>query len=507
MLYLKRCTTKSRISWALIFLCLSWGLGLAQNTPTSEQGSGNDQNVASPGDQQTQNAPAPAFGVDTAIPSPAENPPISGLDQPSLEPEAITRSFLRAGAILSESAGSNIAGMLNSGQHSQDVGGATRAMGSLTLHRIKGRYQTDLQYLGGVVFYQGVSDNPNQLQELGFAQRAAWRTGQLVVRNVFSYLPEGTFGSGSYGGSGALQAGLAGVPSAGTGGGTLGLGSSAGGIFGAGQLISVGQEPRITNSAVVDLVQGVSPRSSFTLAGSYGLVHFTNDTFGLADSNQATGQAAYDRIINRKDQVALAYAVQEFRFPQAKYAGISSLTQTVHFIYGHRVSGRMDFVIGAGPQVSRVENPTSGSNTYLSAGGNLRLRYRLTRTFLQLEYRHSNNNGSGYFLGASSDLATFSASRSLTRVWEGRADLGFTHTTRLGTNSNVTPATSDQNFFAGAAAHRHVGRYYRLFISYQYNRVSFNNAICVTATDCGKTSNRQVGAIGFEWYPRPIRLD
>jgi len=503
LLYLKRCTTKMRVSWTVIFLCLPLGIGWAQNTATGQQDSTSGQSVETTGDQQPQNAPAPAFGADTAIPPTGENPPISGLDQPSLEPEGIARSFLSVGAILSESADSNIAGSLGS---SPGVGGATRAMGSLTLHRIKGRSQTDLQYLGGVVFYQGVSNDPNQLQEFGFAQRATWRTGQIVFRDAFTYLPEGNFGAGSYGGAGALQSGRAGMAiGAGTGGFAQGLGSAAGGIFGASQLTSVGQEPRITNSAVVDLVQNVSPRSSFTLAGSYGLVHFTNDATGLINSNQATGQAAYDRVINRTDQIALAYAVQQLSFPQN--AGSSSLTQRVHFIYGHRVSGRMDFVVGAGPQVTKVQNPINGSNTYLSASGDLRLRYHFTRASTQLEYRHFNNNGSGYFLGASSDLAQLSASRSLGRVWEGRTDLGFAYSKGLGPNSNVTPATSAQHFFAGAAVHRHIGRYYRGFISYQYTRVFFNNTVCVGTSNCGKTSNRQVGAIGFEWYPRPIRLD
>jgi len=503
LLYPKRSTTKIPVSCALIFLFLPLGIGWAQNTSTGQQDSVSGQNVETPADQQPQNAPAPAFGVDTAIPASGENPPISGLDQPSLEPEGIARSFLSAGAIVSESADSNIAGSLGS---SPGLGGATRAMGSLTLHRIKGRFQTDLQYLGGVVFYEGVNNDPNQLQEAGFAQRASWRTGQVVIRDAFTYLPEGNFGAGSYGGSGALQSGLAGMGvGAGTGGITQGLGSAAGGIFGAGQLASVGQEPRITNSAVVDLVQSLSPRSSFTMAGSYGLAHFTNDTTGLVDSNQAAGQAAYDRTISRSDQIALAYAVQELRFPQN--AGNSSLTQRVHFIYGHRVNGRMDFAIGAGPQITQVQNPIYGSNTNISASGNARLRYRFTRASMQLEYRHFNNNGSGYFLGASSDLATLSASRSLGRVWEGRTDLGFAYSKGLGPHSNVTPATSDQHFFAGAAVHRHIGRYYRGFISYQYSRVSFNNTVCVGTTNCGRTSNRQVGAIGFEWYPRPIRLD
>jgi hypothetical protein len=498
----RRAIRRSILLTPAIFLAL--GAGWAQNTSASQTDNGSGQDTAT---SAQQNTPVPAFGQNAATAAPSENPPVSGLDQPSLEPEAVTRSFLAPGAILSESADSNIKGSFGSGRDS-GVGGATRAMGSLTLHRIAGRYQTDLQYLGGGVFYEGVGRDPNQLHELSFAQRAAWRTGQLAFRDAVSYLPEGTFGAGSYGGAGALQSGLAGLGGGGGGAGSGGLtsgGGGAGGVFGAGQLASLGQEPRLTNSAIVDLVQSVSPRSSFTLAGSYGLSHFTNNGSGLVDSNQAVGQAGYDHTINRTDQIAVSYGIQRLRFPRS--GGDSVITQTLHLIYGHRVSGHMDFLIGAGPQITLLRSPIYGSNTYVSASGNVRLRYRFTRTSVHLEYSHFNNSGSGYFLGAASDLARFSVSRSLGRVWEAGGDAGFTSSKRLGRNSNVIPATSNRYFFAGASAHRHLSRHSRLFFSYQYSRVSFNNSICITATECGKTSNRQAGAIGVEWYPRPIRLD
>ena len=48
--------------------------------------------------------PVPAYGQDNAPPPISENPPLSGLDLPSLEPHAAPLSYLQPGATVSESA-------------------------------------------------------------------------------------------------------------------------------------------------------------------------------------------------------------------------------------------------------------------------------------------------------------------------------------------------------------------------------------------------------------------
>lgn len=475
----------------------------AQSDSTTQQSGGGDQS-ASASPQQDQNAPAPAFGSGVTIPSASENPPISGLDQPSLEPGTITRSFLAPGAILSQSGDSNIAGTLGSGNNTADPGGITRALGSVTLQRIWNRYETDLQYIGGGVFYEGVNHSATQTHEAELAQRAMWRTGQLAFRDSLSYLPEGNFGGGSYGGASALQSGLAGL-GVGTGGLSSASGSALGGTMSAGQFGSVGEAPRLTNSAVVDLVQAASPRSTFTMAGSYGFVHFTDNAFGLIDSGQTAAEFGFNRQINHTDQIAISYGFQDFRFPQV--SGTSVTANTVHLVYGHRVTGRLDFIAAAGPQFTHIQSPLFGSSTRISASGNLKLRYRFRRTSTQLEYRHYNTNGSGYFLGSSTDVGTLSVFRPLGRVWEVTSNIGIANNKRLEPASIVVPANSDRYIYAGAAVHRHVGRRYRMFLSYQYNRTSFDQSVCLATAGCGKSSDRQMGVLGLEWYPRPIRLD
>jgi hypothetical protein len=52
--------------------------------------------------------PAPAFGPDNPAPLPTDNPPISGLDLPNLEPHAAPLSYLQPGAHISESLESNV---------------------------------------------------------------------------------------------------------------------------------------------------------------------------------------------------------------------------------------------------------------------------------------------------------------------------------------------------------------------------------------------------------------
>ena len=140
-----------------------------------------------------------------------------------------------------------------------------------------------------------------------------WRNGQLTLRDSFSYLPDGTFGFGSYGGIGGFPFGAAlGGPV-----GVAGLGGFGGQLhfFGAGQLGTLGNEPHITNLATVDIAQHLTPRSTVTLTGGYGIGHFTDNSDGLIDSRQTAVQAGYNYILSRKDQIGVLYGYQKFQFP------------------------------------------------------------------------------------------------------------------------------------------------------------------------------------------------
>jgi hypothetical protein len=472
------CETNSRYSliWMLIWIVMFFALartGWAQ----SDAGSSSGAQQASGQDNQSQ---------------PDANPPISGIDQPSLGARFAARSFLVPGAHVSEALDTNVGQTAGTSA----INGVTRVLGSLMLQKIGGRSVTAFDYVGGVAFYTGVNPSTSQIHQFDAEEKILWRKGALSLRDRFSYLPEGSFGFGAYGESGAYNLGLGGI---GYMGGSLGQG--LGGLFGLGEFGSLGQQPRIDNLSIADVTQSLSARSSVTVAGGYEIVHFTNDTAGFIDSNQITGQIGYDYKLSRKSQIALVYGYQDFQYPNIP--GSSFDTHVVNLMYGYRISGRMDFLVGAGPQVTVIHNSAlfGGSSNRVTVSARAALRYRFPRTSIGIYYDRYNSSGSGYFVGAVSDVVRFSVSRPLTRLWTATADVGYAHNSALQSGST----NSFQYVYAGAAVRRPLGRQFAVFFSYQFNDLQFNGATCTAGGSC--VSQRHVVAAGLDWHPRPIRLD
>ena len=198
--------------------------------------------------------------------------PLSAVDRPSLEPNPTTRSMLIPGFSVSQGVDSNVNGTPGT---SPPLQGVTRVLGSLSLQRLWRRQDLGLDYVGGGLFYSDNSKTVGQAHLMIAEHRIRWRSGQLSFRDSFSYLPEGSFGDLAFGGAGSLIG--IGLPDTGLRAGIAGTTSN---FFGPGQFASLGQRPRITNVAMVDVVKELTPRSSFTLAGSYGLSHFTDNAAG-----------------------------------------------------------------------------------------------------------------------------------------------------------------------------------------------------------------------------------
>jgi hypothetical protein len=481
--------------------------------------------------------PVPAFGQENPAPPVSENPPISAIDQPGLEPHAAPESFLLPGLHFSESVDSNVANTLGGSSTSS----VTRGMGSLTLQKLWKNYDVAMDYIGGAAYYARKGIGLEQLQQLDVDNRINWKRGQLAVRDSFSYLPEGTFGFGAYGGSGAYNSGLGSL-----GAGMLGSGAFGGqtNAFTGGSGASVGQVPRLTNLGLADVVEELTPKSSVTLALGYGIAHFygnlisptgANENISFIGSNEFTAQAGYDRALNAKDQIALSYGYQGFDFSTVGTAFHSNVIQAM---YGHRVSGRLDFTIGAGPQFTHIDAnqlvcdsifgvvpaqdcTTLGgtlvvqhsSGNHIGAVGRISLRYRFPKTSVSLSFQRYNTSGSGIFAGSLSNIARLDVQRPLNRVWELFSDLGYSKNTRLQIPGSAVVASSFTTGYAGIGLHRQFGRSLRGFVSYQFNELAFDTSCPLvtqtgaTTVPCSNMSQRHVGSIGVDWTPRPIRLD
>jgi hypothetical protein len=494
--------TMKRIAGVLTALVLMASLAVAQD----DSGSG------SSGAVPAATAPAEQNNV--------ENPPLSGLDQPAAEPAFGGRSYLMPGFQLSESADSNASGYRGS-SHTSEI---TRALASVDLQKIWRQYQLGVDYVAAGNFYAGPLFAQNQaratqVHTLAAVQRILWRTGQLAIRDSFDYLPEGSFGFSSYGGAASFGSSLGGGVS-GSGAGTgLGGGLGAGGV-GSVSYGSLGYQPRIDNTAIVDIVQGLSPRSTVTMAGGYSISHYldiTNPLFPIINSQQTTGQVGYNHLLSRKDQIGLDYMFQEIHFP---HAGSGSVTAHVaNLLYGHRISGKLNLTMAAGPQFIIVHHPPIvvgnllvpvPETKSLAANGSVTLSYfASTRTNLQLSYRRYVTPGSGFYAGANTDSVRLSLGYKLGRHWTTMSDGGYSHNSNLQSAGSATSGVNSHSYqfwYAGTSLQRQFGPHFSAFASYQFNDLGF--ASCpVSSTTCGVNTIRHTGMIGINWHPRPIRLD
>jgi hypothetical protein len=492
------------------------------------------------GDEPSAPPPAPAFGQDNPAPTVSENPPISAIDQPGLEPHTAPESFLLPGLHFNESVDSNAGNRLGG----SSLSAVSRALGSLTLQKLWKNDAVAIDYIGGVLYNGETGIGLEQLHQFDIDNRINWRRGQLAIRDSFSYLPEGNFGFQAYGGGGAYNSSLGGLGSGMLGAAAFGGQTSA---FNGGSNVSLGQVPRLTNIALADIIENLSPKSSITLSAGYGIVHFygglTSVTgapanISFVSSKEETIQLGYDRTLNPRDQIALSYGYQGFTFSTV---GTSFHSHVLQAMYGHRISGRMDFTIGAGPQFTHISDvatvctflgfvvpvpanecvslggsligvPQSGN--HIGVAGRVSLRYRFPKTSLSLSYDRFDTSGSGLFAGSRSDIVFLNAQRPLSRIWDVFGDVGYSRNSRLQLGGSTVNANNFSYVYAGVGIHRQFGRNFRGFVSYQFNDIAFDTAcpvpVTLTSTStqvCSNRSQRHVGSIGLDWTPRPIRLD
>jgi hypothetical protein len=484
-----------------------------------------------PSDQSTNGAVPAATGLDTTTQM-SENPPLSGLDQPTFEPGFGTRSYLAPRVELSEAIDSNGLGNFSS----SSVTESTRALGSLELQKLWKLHPLDVDYIGGIDWYNGASGRVHQVHSLAATQRFLWRTGQLALRDSFSYLPEGAFGFGSFGGAGAFGGGGLGGAGGGLGGGT------GTGIFSNGSYGSIGTQ--VTNMAIADVTQYLSPRSAVVLTGGFGVTDFLNkppisscasSANCFFNSQETIGEAGYNYQISRKDQIAVVYVYEELHFPAASAGSLN--VNLWQLQYGHRISGKLDFLIGGGPEwihrsqpeeellgvptglpcVGPSPGPTAPltcrdvKSTFVTGSAQASLQYHMSaRTSLLLSYLRYVSTGSGFFGGAKTDTGRFAVNHTLGRQWYMSLDTGFSRNSRLlgATSVSAGGAANYDFWYFGGAAHRQLGHHFAVFGSYQYNAFAFGSGGCsASASSCGASYGRNILLFGVKWTPQPIRLD
>jgi len=441
--------------------------------------------------------PAPAFGQNAPVLDP-ENPPVTGLDEPGLNLHTATRSFISPAVQVSEAADTNGQDQFGNTQ----LQSATRVLGALDLQQFWPKSDLFLEYLGGGAFYT----NPfyvRQLQAAGLEAVTRWRTGQLTLRDAFSYLPDGSFSVGAFGA----------LPGLGLATGGMGNGMAGGVLpgtqsFGNGQFGAIGDIPRLANTAILDAVQALNPRSAITVVGAFSNAHFFDNPELLINSDEVTVEGGYSHLLARHDQIGVVYAFQLFQFPQE--TGGQIYNHIVNLRWSHTITGRMSLIAGAGPQYTDLE--VGGNYSHWSVSARVQLRYKLGHASMIASYEKFTSAGSGFFLGANTQAARFGYTRPLGRTWEFYGDLAYSYNSELQLPEpaiGAIGATSYNEGSGGAVLRKHLGRTYDFFAAYRFGELAFNNQTSFggLAGPPGRIAQRQVGAVGVEWHPTPTRIE
>lgn len=379
----------------------------------------------------------------------------------------------------------------------------TSLSGAVDLHRISGNSNLVLTYLGGASLSSDGGTSNGIVQQLEVLDRFTFRRYSIIVADQLAYLPEAAFG---YSGLGSLIST--------TGGGNLGLQTG----LSPNQSILTSQGQRISNAAFGEIDRYLTPRSSLTFVGSYGVLRFLDN--GLLDSQEAIFQVGYNYQLTRNNSIAVSYGLDAFRYSD----GVQSINNnSFEFHYARRVTGKLAFQIAGGPSVAFSNIAISGNTTPSGGTGgtgsvptnatqvfwvlDATATYQLRRVALTASYNHGVTGGSGVLAGAVTDNFTGSVSRQLTRNLNASFSGGYSRNTGVALPTSSTPVVTEAGqtydyWFGSANLGRSWGRSTTLNFGYSVQYQTSNTAFCIT-TPCSTSYVVNQISFGLGWRPGP----
>jgi len=410
-----------------------------------------------------------------------DNRPLTGIQDPTIGAPPEQHSYWVPGLSYYNFANSN--GQTQGGGSGWNS--TSYVSGNVSLLENFSRSQFMLNYSGGGDFSTDSAQGNGWFSQLGTSMVFNWERWQLTLLDQFAYLPQSQFGFG--GGTGLSLPGI---------GGSLGSGSTGlgGGLNPGGSIFSsIG--PRYTNSAGAQINYSITPRSSVTLGGVFGLLRFTES--GNIESNNYTANAGYNYQISRQDTIGVVY-----RFNSFHYIGLPQALgdHTIQAAYSRKITGKLALQLTGGPEITEYRMPQLGSTKtqYISGAASANLSYAVAKGSVGLSYQHGVTAGSGVFVGATTDQVTGSANRSLTRVWSGGMHAGFSRNR----NAETAPGLANPSFnsvFAGGSIGRPLGRNANFTLGYTAYLETTNNVGGYSFT------THQV-SLGLSWHSRPLVL-
>ena len=367
-------------------------------------------------------------------------------------------------------------------------------LGNVSLLKVWSSSELAVNYTGGGFVSSGdtaagIPSGFQAYQQLRLAQ--TFRTARWLVQvlDSFAYLPQSEFGFGA-----GTNIGVAGVGS--------GWGAPIGGlsnIVTPNQSIFSTTGPYYNNTAVIQATYSLSPRSSITVAGAYGILNFVNA--GNINTDTAFGSAGYNYILSPRDTIGVVYWFSSDHFQGYDQAFGS---HTVGLAYSHKITGRLAASASGGPQFTffRVPIGTTTQETGFNINGNL--TYSTLGGSLTGSFIHSLSGGSGVLIGSNLNQLNTTFTHRLGRVWSGNLNFGYAHNAGLSSLGQFSSGTYS-DWFAGGGVSRPIGRSIYVGVSYDAYISGQNYAGCV-GSGCGTYTNNSIN-ISVQWHSRPFAID
>jgi len=330
------------------------------------------------------------------------------------------------------------------------------------------------------------------IQSLHFSDSIHWGRWSSMFGDQLGYTSQSPFGFGGLGGLNNLGVGF---------GNGVGSNSDFRNGFLPGQSILITGAPQVSNAAIGEVDYALSHRASLTFAGSYGLLDFANA--GFQNSSNATFQGGYNYLLDRKNSIAVFY-----RFNATMFSGLSQRIEdhSMQLSFARRITGRLSFQVGAGPDVLIYKSPLIGPSTVASWTGSASLRYQYRRLGTGFSYNHSVTGGSGLLAGAETDMFSGYLNHALNREWDATVSTGYSRNHALQQTMLTAGSASPQAWFASAQVSRHFVRYGSLFMAFGTSGQSSLVSLC-TLPACRVSSLSNTVSIGYNWGLRPIALE
>ncbi|MCI0352831.1 MAG: hypothetical protein L0Z53_25705 [Acidobacteriales bacterium] len=370
------------------------------------------------------------------------------------------------------------------------------ARAGLALIRSTSGSTMSLNYGSGAILNRDGTGVRMQAHSLSFSQNLMFRRWTMTIADSFSYLPASAYEFGLYQGLGQNFGGSYGALQ-----GQFGNPSGLDPFFVPNQTVIGGGGTRHTNTIVGQMAYLVSPRVTWTAAGSFGFLRFLDP--GSVESDSGAFRTGFNYALTARDTLAVMYGMNMIRF-----TGDRSIdNHTFHLSYGRQLTGRLSLQVSAGPDYDFLSDATLGDSSRLSWSTNTNLTYGWGYTLLGVGYSLMTTAGSGAQVGARTHWVRFSASRQLSRMWSLTGDGAFAHNRGLQQLNAASVLRRFQSWRGGVDLSRPVGRYLRMGLRYQVLREQTSCGAAAVA--CPGSTLRHHFGVNFDFAKQfnPIELN